>query len=149
MMKSLVIVSGLLLVGVAAFGQSKPVHKTAEEPKPAMMECPMMGMMSKMPAGQMSGDRNQMMQSMTQRMAGMFALSAEEIGTLLADRKAALGLSDAQVKQVADLIASFQQQKAVEKTQRMMGQMESGDMKCPCMKSSRSEASKTTGVPKD
>lgn len=68
-------------------------------------------------------------------MASMFSLSAEEISARLTEKKTELGLSDIQVKQVADLIASSEKQKVETKMQGMMGQMQAGEMKCPCMES--------------
>ncbi len=70
---------------------------------------------------------------MPQRMMSTFSLSAEEISSRLTEKKAELGLSDAQAKQVADLIASSEREKINNKMQGMMSQMQSGQMKCPCM----------------
>lgn len=97
-----------------------------------MMMCPMM---SKNAGQPMMENRKEMMKGMPERMAGMFSLSAEEISAQLTEKKKELGLSDAQVKQVADLIASSEKQKVETKMQGMMGQMQSGQMKCPCMES--------------
>jgi len=74
-----------------------------------------------------------MMKGMPQRMASMLSLSAEEISSRLTAKKAELGLSDAQVRQVAELIASSEQEKINHKMHGMMNQMQSGEMKCPCM----------------
>ncbi len=81
----------------------------------------------------MMGSMKEMMQGMPKRMASMFSLSAEEISARLIEKKAELGLTDAQAKQVADLIASSEQQKIETKMQGMVGQMRAGQMKCPCM----------------
>ena len=120
-----VLVAVVALIGFLALAQSKSQDKSVQQSGGAMMNCPMMAMMSSTSTGQT-------MQGMPQRMAGMFALSSEEIAKLLADKKAALGLSDAQVKSIADLVASSQEQKAGEKMQSMMSQMQNGK-KCPCM----------------
>ena len=107
------------LIGSLAFAQSKPQDKPVQQSGGGMMSCPMMAMMSSTPTGQT-------MQGMPQRMAGMFTLSSEEVAKLLGDKKAALGLSDAQVKSIADLVASSQEQRATEKMQSMMNQMQTG-----------------------
>lgn len=132
MKKSLGLLLVFLAAALVAFAQSGNSQKESEQTKPPMMICPMMGTTSDIPM-------SQMMQGMPQRMAGMFALSSEEVAKVLQDKKASLGLSDVQVKSIADLIASSQQQKAGEKMQSMMKQMQAGmqaGMKCPCMQSS-------------
>ena len=121
-------VSALIAFSPIALARSaeKPSAE-AEKPAPpaagAMMTCPMMGAM---PNTAMA----EMMKGMADRMAGMFALSSEETVKLLTDKKAALGLSDAQAKAIADLMASSQQQKVRESMQGMR-QM------CPCMQAAR------------
>ncbi len=123
----------ILLAGLAAgstvFAQSQPSQKSTRQVGPSVMMCPMI---SKNTGQPMMGNKNEMMKGMPQRMASMFSLSAGEISARLTAKKAELGLSDAQVKQVADLIASSEQEK-INKMQEMMGQMQSGQMKCPCM----------------
>lgn len=81
----------------------------------------------------MTGRKNEITKGMPQRMAGTFSLSAEEISSRLAGKKGEFGLSDAQVKQVANLIASSEQEKINAKMHGMMSQMQWGRMKCPCM----------------
>ena len=125
-------ISVILLVlaapGLIVFAQSQASQKP-------MMMCPMMSKTEGQPGmGSMQG----MMQAMPQRMAGMFSLSAEEISARLAEKKTDLGLSDAQVKRVAELIASSEQERIKDKMQSMMNQMQAGmqaGMKCPCMQS--------------
>ncbi len=114
-----VLVAVVGLTGFLAFAQTKSEDKPAQQSGGGLMNCPMMAMMSSTPTGQT-------MQGMPQRMAGMFTLSSEEVAKLLADKKAALGLSDAQVKSIADLVASSQEPKAGEKMQSMMNQMQPG-----------------------
>ncbi len=128
--KSLVILLAVLAGGSTILAQSQAPQKPKEQPASPMMMCPMM---SKNSGQGMMGNKNEMMKGMPQRMATMFSLSAEEISSRLTKKKAELGLSDAQVKQVADLIASSEQEKINNKMQGMMGQMQSGQMKCPCM----------------
>lgn len=120
----------------SAAGQSQTQKKPAEKPSGPTVMCPMMGMMGRTEKGQpMMGNMNEMMQAMPRRMAGMFSLSAEEIGARLTEKKSELGLSDAQVKEVADLIASSEQQKIETKMRGMMGPMRAGQMTYPCMQS--------------
>ena len=118
----------LLAISLLAFAQSEPPQREPERVRTAMMKCPMMKMMSTMRKGQMMGDMKEMMQGMKQRMASMFGLSVEEITAVLGREKTGLGLSDSQVKQVADLIVSSQQQKSGEKMQQMMARMQAGEM---------------------
>ena len=106
-----VILPVLLAITPLAFAQPEPPQREPEQFGPAMMKCPMMEMMSNMWEGKMMGDMKEMMRGMKQRMASMFGLSAEEIAAVLGREKTGLGLSDSQVKQVADLIVSSQQQK--------------------------------------
>lgn len=124
-----------LVAGSIVFAQSQTSQKPKDQAGPPMMMCPMMNK-SEGQAGM--GNMQGMMQAMPQRMASMFSLSAEEISARLSEKKAELGLSDAQVKQVADLIASSEQGKIKDKMQSMMNQMQTGmqaGMKCPCMQS--------------
>lgn len=123
---ALVTVAILLLVsasGAPAQGQQKA------EPG---MQCPMAGMMSNMPAGQTAGNMNDMMKMMGQRMADMFALSADELGAVLSQKKEAFGLSDAQAKEIAASIQAAQQKKLAEQMERLKSQMQAGGMNCPC-----------------
>ena len=131
----------LLAISLLAFAQSEPPQREPERVRAAMMKCPMMKMtsnmrkgqmMSNMRKGQMTGDMKEKMQGMKQRMASMFGLSAEEIAAVLGREQTGLGLSDSQVKQVAELVASSQQQKSGEKMQQMMERMQAGEMECPC-----------------
>lgn len=129
--------SALLLVSLVAgsivFAQSQTSQKPKEQSSPPMMMCPMM---SKTEGQAAMANMQGMMQGMPQRMAGMFSPSAEEISARLSEKKAELGLSDAQVKQVAELIASSEQERIKDKMKSMMNQMQAGmqaGMKCPCM----------------
>lgn len=134
MFKFLVILSALVTVALAVFAQ--PSQKAKEPSGRATTTCPMMGMMGNAKSGKaMMGNRQEMMKGMQQRMAGMFSLSGEEIAARLTEKKTELGLSDAQVKQVAELLASSEQQKIETKMRGMMSQMQAGQMKCPCMQS--------------
>ena len=130
--KFLVILLAAVAAGSVLFAQSQAPQKPKKQSGPPMMMCPMM---SKNAGQPMMGNKNEMMKGMPQRMASMFSLSAEEISARLTEKKTDLGLSDVQVKQVADLIASSEQQKVETKMQGMMGQMQAGQMKCPCMQS--------------
>lgn len=127
MKRGAVLLAVVGLVGSLALAQVKPGDK-APPPAGGVMMCPMMGMMGATP----NAPRAQMMQSMPDRMADMFACSSEDVGKVLAEKKAALALSDAQVKAIADLMASCQRQKVRQAMQGMMTQMQGG-MKCPCM----------------
>ncbi|MBZ5534560.1 MAG: hypothetical protein LAO31_01285 [Acidobacteriia bacterium] len=96
----------------------------------------MMGMMSHEHGEHMKGQMQHSMPGMGNGMAGMFSLSAEEIGALLKEKKTDVGLTDSQVKLVADLIASNQQKKADERMHQMhqmMAQKHGEGMQCPCM----------------
>ena len=95
--------------------------------------CPMVNKNEGPPA---KGNMQERMPGMAQRMASMFSLSADEISARLTEKKTDLSLSDAQVKQVADLIASSEQQKIEDKMQGMTSQTQAEEMKCPCMRSS-------------
>src|SRR6516225_5091138 len=64
-------------------------------------------------------EANENMLAMRCAIPGMFSLSADEISARLTEKKTDLSLSDAQVKQVADLIASSEQQKIEDKMQGM------------------------------
>ena len=118
-----------MLLLVSASGGSAQDQQTAAQPG---MQCPMAGMMSKMPAGQSAGNMDDMMKMMGQRMAGMFSLSADEVDALLSQKKETFGLSDAQTKEIAASIQAAQQKKAAEQMERMKGQMQAGGMNCPC-----------------
>ena len=128
--KFLVILLAAMAAGSVIFARSQAPQKAKDPSGPPMMMCPMM---SKNAGQPMMG--KDMMKGMPQRMGSMFSLSAEEISARLAEKKTELGLSDAQVKQVADLIASSEKQMVETKMQGMMGQMQAGQMKCPCMES--------------
>ena len=128
--KPFAILLAVLVGGSVIFAQSQAPQKPKEQSASPMMMCPMM---SNNAAHPMMGNKNEMMKGMPQRMASMFSLSAEEISSRLTQKKAELGLSDAQVKQVADLIASSEREKINDKMQGMMSQMQAGQMKCPCM----------------
>jgi hypothetical protein len=132
----LAIVIALLCIGTFIFAQSKPDQKSTQPAASDTMSCPMMGMMSQVHDHQMQGQMQHSMPAMMNAMAGMFSLSAEEISTLLSEKKTDVGLTDAQVKLVAGLIASSQQKKADEKMHQMhqmMAQKQGEGMKCPCM----------------
>ena len=121
-----------LMIGSLVFGQSETPQKPKDQSSPPMMMCPMM---SKTEGQAAMGN----MQGMPQRMATMLSPSAEEISSQLAEKKTELSLSDAQVKRVAELIASSEQERIKDKMQSMMNQMQAGmqaGMKCPCMQSS-------------
>lgn len=120
---SVVILTVLLLTGFTVLAQSQPSTTPKAPSSPAMNGCPMMGNMQGM------------MKGMPQQMADRFSLSPEEISARLTEKKAELGLSDVQVKQVTDLIASSEQKKIKDSMQGMMSQMPGGQMKCPCMQS--------------
>lgn len=134
-----VVLSVLLGIGLLGLAQSEPPQREREQFGQVTMKCPMMDMMSKRQQGQMMGNMKHMMQGMNQRMTNMFALSGDEIAALLDGKKTVLGLSDSQVKEVADLIASSQQQKASKKMQDMMARMQAGEMSCPCCTQSAAE----------
>jgi len=123
----------LLAGGLAVFAQSQPSQKPTERSAPPMMMCPMMNKNEGPPT---KGNMQERMQGMAQRMASMFSLSAEEISARLKEKKTELSLSDTQVKHVAELIASSEQQKIKDKVQGMTSQTQAGQMKCPCMQSS-------------
>ena len=134
--RGVVIVAVLLLIAFAVFAQSHPSHKPQQQPGSAMTTCPMMGMMGNAKPGKaMTGNMQEMMNGMSQRMAGHFFLSGEKIAARLTEKKTELGLSEVQVKQVADLIASSEQEKIKDQMQGMMSRMQAGQMKCPCMQS--------------
>jgi len=126
----------LLFIVTLAFAQTKTEPKPARPADSGAMTCPMMGKLSHAHGEPMKGQMQHPMANMGSGMAGMISLSPEEISTLLKGRKADLGLNDAQVKLVADLIASSQQKKADEKIHQMhqmMAQKQDEGMKCPCM----------------
>ena len=123
----------LLAGGLAVFAQSQPSQKPTERSAPPMMMCPMMNKNEGPPT---KGNMQERMQGMAQRMASMFSLSAEEISARLTEKKTELGLSDAQMKRVAELIASSEQQKIKDTMQGMNSQREPGQMRCPYMQSS-------------
>lgn len=134
--KFFVIPAVFLLTAFAVFAQAQPSQKPKQQSGPGMATCPMMGMMgSAKPGKAMMGNMHEMMPGMQQRMASMFSLSGEEIAARLTQKKTEIGLSDTQVKQVADLIASSEQEKIKDKMQGMMSQKQAGQMKCPCMQS--------------
>ncbi len=127
MKKAVLFLLVLGVVAVLAFAQSKSQSNPQGQPgsgKPMMMNCPMM---SKAPGRQMGGG------DMRQGMMAMFGLSPDEVSSALTAKKDVLGLTDAQVKEIAASIASLQQQKLEAGMQKMMGQMMAGTMKCPCM----------------
>ena len=126
------ILMSMLAGGLAVFAQSQPAQKPTERSGPPMM-CPMVNKNEGPPA---KGNMQERMPGMAQRMASMFSLSADEISARLTEKKTDLSLSDAQVKQVADLIASSEQQKIEDKMQGMTSQTQAEEMKCPCMRSS-------------
>ena len=128
--KLVAILAALLLTGLVLFAQAQPSTTPQEASTPGMKGCPMMGNMP----GSM-GNMQGMMKGMPQQMASRFSLSADEIFARLTEKKAQLGLSEAQVKQVADLIASSEQQKIKDSLRGMMGAMRGGKMNCPCMQS--------------
>ncbi len=134
-----VVLSVLLGIGLLGLAQSEPPQREREQFGQATMKCPMMDMMSKRQEGQMMGNRTDMMQGMSQRMTNMFALSGDDITALLDEKKTVLGLSDSQVKEVAALVASSQQQKASKKMRDMMARMQAGEMSCPCCTQSTAE----------
>ncbi len=139
-MKSIgVVLSVLLGIGLLGLAQSEPPQRAREQFGQATMKCPMMDMMSKRQQGQMMGNMKDMMQGMSQRMTSMFALTGEDIAALLDGKKTVLGLSDSQVKEIAGLVASSQQQKASKKMQDMMTRMQAGEMSCPCCTQSTAE----------
>jgi hypothetical protein len=123
MKKNLIALAMAGLIALPVFAQSNSTEKPHQEGTASAMKCPMMGM----------GDKSQ---AMPQPMAGMFAMSSEEVAKVLAEKKDALGLSDAQVKSLADLVASAQQQKVGEKMKSMMSQMQAGE-KCSCIESEK------------
>ena len=127
------ILLSLLAGGLAVFAQPQSSPKPTEKSAPPMMMCPML---TKNEGPSTKGNMQEMTQGMAQRMANMFSLSAEEISTRLTEKKTELSLSDAQVKQVAELIASSEQQRIKDKMQGMTSQTQAGQMKCPCMQSS-------------
>ncbi len=129
-LKFLAILSTLLAAGLTVFAQSQPSQKPTERSGPPMMMCPIMNKNEGQPT---MGNMQEMMHGMPQRMASMFSLSAEEISARLSEKKTELGLSDAQVKQIAELITSSEQQKIKSKMQGMTSQ--AGQMRCPCMRS--------------
>lgn len=116
MKKSMVFVVLLVLLsaGLAVFAQSQPSQKPKEQSAPPMMMCPIMNKNEGQPR---TGNMQEMMQGMPQRMASMFSLSAEEISARLTEKKTEFGLSDTQVKQVAELLASSEHQKIKDKMQ--------------------------------
>jgi len=130
MRKAVLFLLALGVIAVLAFAQSKSQSNPQAQPGSGttmMMNCPMM---SKAPGPQMGG-------GMRQGMMAMFGLSADEVSSALTAKKDVLGLTEAQVKEMATLIASLQQQKLDTGMQRMMGQMMAGTMKCPCRQSKR------------
>ncbi|MGB7623534.1 MAG: hypothetical protein WBN92_14385 [Terriglobia bacterium] len=137
MKKTLVVMTvAMMFIVTLIFAQAKSEQKPGEQSSSETMNCPMMGQMSHMHGEQMKGQMQHSMPAMKDGMAGMFSLSPEEINILLKSKKADLGLSDSQVKLVADLVASSQQKKADEKMQQMhqmMAQKQGDGMKCPCM----------------
>ena len=137
-MKKTLVMTGiaLFLIVTLAFAQSKTEPTPTRPADSGAMTCSMMGRMAHAHGEPMNGQMQHPMADMDSGMAGMISLSPEEISTLLKGRKADLGLNDAQVKLVADLIASSQQKKADEKIHQMhqmMAQKQDEGMKCPCM----------------
>lgn len=128
MKKAMLFLLALGVIAVLAFAQSKSQSNPQVQPGSGMtmmmMNCPMM---SKAPGRQMGGG------DMRQGMMAMFGLSLDEVSSVLTAKKDVLGLTDAQVKEIATSIASLQQQKLETGMQKMMGQMMAGAMKCPCM----------------
>jgi hypothetical protein len=134
MKKALIVISiAMIFVVTLVFAQAQSDQKPAQQSNSDTMTCPMMGQMSHMHGEQMKGQMQHPMSGMKNGMSGKFSLSSGEIIDLLKGKKADLGLSDTQVKLVADLIASSQQKKADENMQQMMAQKQGGGMKCPCM----------------
>ncbi|MBI4455675.1 MAG: hypothetical protein HY644_07230 [Acidobacteria bacterium] len=130
-MKTTLIIPALLVAAIVlTFALPEPARQPEQQPSPVTMTCPMMGPMPGAPGRVVRGNTQETIQGMVQRMSGMFAFSAEELSNALAQKKTELGLSDPQVKKVADLIASLQQEKATEHVRRMMEQTPAGT--CPC-----------------
>lgn len=134
-MKKTLVVIGIVLMFIVTliFAQSKTEPKPASPATSETMTCPMMEKMSHEHGEHMKGQMQHSISAMGNGMAGMFSLSVEEISALLKEKKTDVGLTDAQVKLVADLIASSQQKKADEKMHQMMAQNQGEGMKCPCM----------------
>jgi hypothetical protein len=137
MKKTLVIIGiAVLFISALIFAQTKSEPKPAQPASSETMTCPMMGEMSQSHSEHMQGHMQHPMSGMGNGMAGMFSLSAEEINALLKEKKTDVGLTDAQVKLVAELISSSQQKKAdakMHQMHRMMAQKEGEGMRCPCM----------------
>ncbi len=127
------IVSALALMATWGFAQGKSEQTPTQQANPGVMNCPMMAKMSHMQAGATKEAMDHPMAGMSRGMASMFSLSSEELNVLLKDKKTDLGLTDTQVKKVAELIASSQQKKAEQRMQQMRAPMSGGGMKCPCM----------------
>lgn len=150
-----VLVIGVLLIAGTAYGQSGsevkgskqpnsamcPLHdesseglpqkeqKQTEQPKEQAAMCPMMETMHG-PQGA------QGMKDMRQQMGGMCTLSQQEIASFLAAKKESLGLTDSQIKQVAELIAESQRPTTSRLVEGMTTTMGAGGMKCSHMESS-------------
>ena len=135
-----ILLAGLMMTAVLLIAQSKPGQNApAGTNQPAI--CPMSGMVMGGPgAGMIAGVPGrpamtpQARESMFQNMTGAFNLSPQEIASALGGKKAELGLSDAQIRKLAEVIDSSQKAKAKQHFDKMATESQCGI--CPGMQAS-------------
>lgn len=135
MKKALIFLFFGLLSASFIFAQTKPASQPAPQQNPGSMNCPMMGKMAGHQQGPVTGKMDHKMRCAKNGMCGMSILSADDISAMLGSKKSEIGLTDAQVKQVANVIAEAQK-KSDEKMQALRANKTSAGMQCCCMEKS-------------